>query len=134
MTVKYANGTTEILAKSDADEIDLPMVVLTDGQTASASELFAASIKDFKKGITIGNKTFGKGVMQTTYTLYDGSGVSFTVAEFFPHSGNSFNEKGISPDIEVVFTEEEEKYKYQLSYSEDPYIISALEYFKNNDK
>ena len=130
MTVKYANGQTETLAKSDPDEIDLPMAVLTNELSASASELFTASIKDFGKGISVGNNTFGKGVMQTTYTLHDSTSVSFTVAEFFPHSGKSFNEKGIAPDIEVKFTEEQEKYKYQLSYSQDPYIVSAMEYLK----
>jgi carboxyl-terminal processing protease len=134
MTVKYSNGNTRVLAKSDAEEIALPMVVLTNEQTASASELFTASVKDFGKGISIGNKTYGKGVMQTTYTLHDGSGVSFTVAEFFPHSGKSFNEKGISPDIEVVFTEKQSKYRNQLSYSEDPYIVSAVEHLTRNDK
>ncbi len=134
MTVKYADGTTKVIAESDAEEIELPMVVLTNEQTASASELFTASVKDFGKGISIGNKTFGKGVMQTTYYLHDGSGVSFTVAEFFPHSGESFNKKGISPDVEAVFTEEQSKYRHQLSHSEDPYIISALEYLTNNVK
>lgn len=129
MTVKYASGEEEILATSDSDEIDLPMVVLTDGSSASASELFTASIRDFGKGISIGETTYGKGVMQQTYPLSDGSNVSITVAEFFPHSGNSFNNVGIAPDIEVKLTEEQQKYSFKLPLSEDPVVIAAVEYF-----
>ncbi len=128
MTVKYADGREEVLAESDKNEIDLPMVVLTDGSTASASELFTASVKEFGKGISVGEKTFGKGVMQTTYNLYDGSSVAFTVAEFLPHSGNSFNGVGISPNIEISLTEEQSKYRHQLSKDSDPVISAAVEY------
>lgn len=133
MTVKYANGEEKIMAKSDKSEVDLPMVVLTDGASASASELFTASIKDFKKGISVGEKTFGKGVMQKTYSLTDGSNVSITVAEFFPHSGKSFNNIGIEPDIEVVLNEEQQKYFFKLPLSQDPVVIAAEEYLKNNE-
>lgn len=128
MTVKYSDGSQEVIAESDKEEVDLPMVVLTDSSTASASELFTASVKEFGKGISIGEKTFGKGVMQTTYNLYDGSSVAFTVAEFFPHSGKSFNEVGISPDIQVTITEEQSKYRYLLSKDADPVISAAVEY------
>ncbi len=134
MTVKYADGKEEIMAKSDSEEIDLPMAVLTDGATASASELFAASIKDFNKGVTVGEKTFGKGVMQTTYNLLDGSSAVLTVAEFFPHSGESFNKTGITPDIAVELTEEQLKYRHQLSIDADPVVLAAVDYLNNYDK
>lgn len=134
MTVRYADGSEKILAESDESEINLPMVVLTDGSTASASELFTASVKEFGKGISVGNKTFGKGVMQTTYNFYDGASVAFTVAEFFPHSGNSFNEVGISPDIDVSITEEQLKYRYLLTVDEDPVISAAVKYLNENEQ
>lgn len=133
MTVKYANGEEKVMAKSDNNEIDLPMAVLTDGASASASELFTASIKDFGKGISVGEKTFGKGVMQQTYSLTDGSCVSITVAEFFPLSGKSFNNVGISPDIEVTLDETQQKYLFKLPLKEDPVIIAAEGYLKNNE-
>lgn len=133
ITVEYANNKTEVLSRSDKEEINLPMVVLTNEQTASASELFTASVKDFGKGISIGSKTFGKGVMQTTYNFTDGSSVVFTVAEFFPHSGQSFNEKGIMPDIEVTLSEEEAKYQHITPANEDKVVISAIEYLKENE-
>ena len=109
------------------------MVVLTDGDTASAAELFTASVKDFGKGVSVGSTTFGKGVMQTTYVFTDGSSVAFTVAEFFPHSGKSFNEKGIEPDVEYTLTEEQLKYIYVTPPEEDPMVSAAVEYLKNNE-
>lgn len=128
MTVKYSNGITEVLGESDKEEINLPMVVLTNESSASASELFTASIKDFGKGISVGSKTYGKGVMQTTYGFTDGSSVAFTVAEFLPHSEESFNLKGIEPDIEVTLTEEEIKYQHIISEQEDSVILAAIGY------
>ncbi len=130
MTVKYADGTRKVIARSDKEQIDLPMVVLTDGQTASAAELFTASIIDFGKGISVGSKTFGKGVMQSTFPLIDKSSVVFTVAEFFPHSGKSFNKKGIEPQIKVELTQEQTKYFHTLSPQDDPVITAAKEHLK----
>ncbi len=128
MTVRYSNGNTEVIGKSDEEEINLPMVVLTDGATASASELFTASIKDFGKGISVGSKTFGKGVMQTTYNFTDGSSVVFTVAEFLPHSEKSFNTEGIEPDIEVALTEDEIKYQHITTLTDDSVVKAAIGY------
>lgn len=128
MTVKYSNGKTEIIGRSDKEEINLPMVVLTDGATASASELFTASVKDFGKGISVGSKTYGKGVMQTTYHFTDGSSVAFTVAEFLPHSEKSFNLLGIEPDIAVTLTEEEIKYQHIIAEEKDSVILAAIGY------
>lgn len=128
MTVKYSNGKTEVIGESNKEEINLPMVVLTDGATASASELFTASVKDFGKGISVGSKTYGKGVMQTTYNFTDGSSVAFTVAEFLPHSQESFNLKGIEPDIAVALTEEEIKYQHIITEEKDSVILAAIGY------
>ena len=131
MTAKYAGGKEKTIATSDAEEVDLPMAVLTDSATASASELFCASIKDFGKGVSVGSTTFGKGVMQSTYYMSDGSSAVLTVAEFFPHSGKSFNGKGIAPDIEITLSEEQLKYFYQLNTDEDTVIQAAVKYFRN---
>ena len=125
MTAEYADGTVETVAKSDADEINLPMAVLTNGNTASASEIFAANLREFKKAVIVGEKTYGNGVMQTTYTLSDGSSVSLTVAEFFTHSGESFNNEGIAPDVEVKLSEEELKYFYQTALGDDRVVVAA---------
>ena len=134
VTAKYANGKEKMLGSSDKNEVNLPMVVLTDGETASAAELFAASVRDFKKGILIGEKTFGKGVMQTTYMLGDGSSTSFTVAEIYPNSGESYNKVGIIPDIQVKLTDEERKYQLFNIKQNDPVVLSAEKYLKENEK
>lgn len=127
MTAKYADGTIETVATSDASEIDLPMAVLTDETTASAAELFTASIREFGKGVSVGAKTYGKGVMQGTYYLSDGSSVVITIAEFFVHNDVSFNETGIEPQVPVTLTEEQRAYRHLRPLTEDPVFIAAAE-------
>lgn len=101
----YRDGTTEVAASSDANEINLPMAVLTNGTTASAAELFAADLRDFGKASIIGQNTLGKGVRQNRIRLSDGSAVDLTVATINPVSGTSFNGTGIKPEYEVQPTE-----------------------------
>ena len=131
MTVKYADGTTQIYAKSDENEIELPMAVLTDESTASAAELFAASVRDFNKGVLIGTTTYGKGLMQSTFGFSDGSAAVFTIAEFFSHSGESFNGKGLIPDIEVKLNDEQKTRFHLLTDLEDPVKQAAIEWMNN---
>lgn len=87
--------------KSDATELNLPVAVLTNGNSASASEILAGAIKDFKKGILVGTKTFGKGLVQSTYSFDDGTGIKVTIARYFTPSGVCIHGEGIKPDIEV---------------------------------
>ena len=128
MTVKYGDGRTETYAQSDASEIELPMAVLVDENTASASELFSATVRDFNKGVLIGTTTYGKDVMQSTYQFTDGSAAVFTIAEFFSHSGESFNGKGLVPDIVVELTEEQKTNFHILSDEADPVKQAAIEW------
>lgn len=130
ITIRYADGSEEISHKSDAKKCELPMVVLTNESTASAAELFSANLRDMAKSLLIGNKTYGKGVVQRTYFLNDGSCVRFTVGEFLPAGGVGFNEKGLAPDFEVEFTEEQSKNRYALGEN-DPYLKKAIEQLNN---
>lgn len=125
MTVEYADGEKRVTHTSDENEVELPMAVLTNGSTASASELFAATIRDTKKGALIGEKTYGKGVMQRTYFLTDGSCVRFTVGKFYPAGGVCFNGEGLTPDVAVTLTEAEAARAY-IPSTEDPYVLAAL--------
>ncbi len=129
MTVEYVDGKKRVTHKSDAKETNLPMAVLTNGSTASASELFAATLRDTKKAALIGQKTYGKGVMQRTYFLTDGSCVRFTVGKFYPVGGVCFNEIGLEPDITVTLTEQEGKKPY-IPPKEDPVVRKALEHLE----
>lgn len=129
VTETKKDGTTQTLATSDKNEIDLPMVVLTDKNTASAAELFAADLKDYGKAQQVGTTTYGKGVMQETHTLRDGSAVKITVGYFNPANGQNFNGVGLTPDFEVKLTDQELTAYNQgtLPLDQDPQYKKALE-------
>lgn len=80
---------------------DKPLVVLIDGSSASASEIFSGAIKDHNRGILVGEKTYGKGKVQMIYKLPDGSGINFTIAKYLTPSGTDIDHKGIEPDYVV---------------------------------
>ena len=127
VSATYHDGHTEILGTSDAQEINLPMVVLTNDQTASAAELFAQAIKDYNKGRTVGTQTYGKGVMQTIYPLSDGGALSITVAKYNPPKSANFDGVGVRPDYEVQLSAEQQRNFYDLDANTDPQLRKALE-------
>lgn len=92
---------TETVYNSDATSADLDMVILVNGNTASASEILAAALQDNKAGTVIGTKTYGKGVTQLMRKFSDGSAIKLTVTEYFRPSGETVNGIGIIPDIEA---------------------------------
>ena len=94
------NGEEKV-SNSKASSAELDMVILTDSGTASASEILAGALQDNKAGLVIGEKTFGKGVTQMSRKFKDGSAVKLTITEYFRPNGETVNEKGITPDIEV---------------------------------
>lgn len=98
---RTGDGQRQILATSDSSEVDLPMAVLVNGNTASMAELFAVAVRDYEKGDLVGNTTYGKGVLQTLYTLDDGSAVQLTTAYFDPPASENFDGVGLTPDYEV---------------------------------
>ncbi len=95
------NGNGDKYYSDDGHQVDVPLVVLVNGNSASASEVFTGAIKDFKWGTIIGTKTFGKGIVQDIIPLGDGSGLKITVAHYYTPSGFDLHGKGIEPDIEV---------------------------------
>ena len=95
---------------SDADyDYDVPMTVLINGNSASASEIFAGAVQDYGKADIVGTTSYGKGVVQSVYALKDGTCVKLTVAEYFTPKGRSINGKGITPDVEVEYEYNEEE-------------------------
>lgn len=114
---KYGN---KVEYKSDENELDMPIVVLVNSNSASASEVLTGALKDFEKATVVGTKTFGKGIVQTVIPFEDGSGMSITTSKYFTPSGVCIHEIGIEPDITIEapddfnFSETEIKEDIQL--------------------
>ena len=108
-TVVYTEdkyGNRKDYTSDGKHELDVPMVVLVNGSSASASEILAGAIKDYEKGILMGTTTYGKGIVQQIYPLTDGSAIKLTVSHYYTPKGNDIHKKGIDPDIEVRFDSE----------------------------
>ena len=102
-TVDRRGGTQEFKANKSA-LTQLPLAVLVDGNSASASEILAGALKDSKRGVVVGSKTFGKAVVQSVHSLSDGSGLAVTISRYYPPSGIDINHKGIMPDVTLDLT------------------------------
>lgn len=98
---------------SDGKTVQLPLVVLINGGSASAAEILAGAVKDTGAGALVGTKTFGKGVVQTVFPLDNGSGLKLTTARYLTPAKNDINKKGIEPDV-VVQQSEDKYYDAQL--------------------
>ncbi len=122
----YRDGTTKTLVESDATECDLPMVVLVNENTASAAELFTASLSDFGKATVVGTTTYGKGVMQVTEALSNGGALTITTATYQTTKGECYHGVGITPDKVVELCEAEVDYENPDAES-DPQLAKALE-------
>lgn len=108
------NKTEEIETSKNDAIINIPIIILVNNETASASEILAGAIQDYKKADIVGEKTYGKGVIQELYTLNDGSGLKITIKEYFTPNRNKINKIGITPNYEIVNkkeTEEDEQLK-----------------------
>lgn len=107
---KYENVGGEMYSTSDC-YLEVPLVVLVNENSASASEVFAGNIQDFKAGKLVGTTTFGKGIMQSMY--YEdprySTAIKLTVADYYIHSGRNIHKIGITPDVEVELEEELKK-------------------------
>lgn len=95
------NGTETIAKTSDADMLDIPLTVIANENTASAAELFCSALMDYDLADLVGTKTYGKGSMQSTFKLADGSGVKLTTNLYNPPFSPNYDGIGITPDVEV---------------------------------
>ena len=100
------NGEREEYTCDGTRQLEMPLVVLVDANSASASEILAGAIKDYGIGTLVGTTTFGKGIVQRIMKLSDGSAVKLTVSKYYTPKGNNIHEIGISPDVEVPFESE----------------------------
>ncbi|MCI8484694.1 MAG: S41 family peptidase [Lachnospiraceae bacterium] len=117
--------------RSDAECMEIPMAVLINENSASASEIFAGAIKDYEYGTLIGTTTFGKGIVQTIIPMEDGSAVKLTMAKYFTPKGNDIHGVGISPDIELEYEYLEKDETYNPMH--DNQVQKALEILQKEE-
>lgn len=125
------NGKREEETCDGKNELNMPLAVLVNGNSASASEIFAGAIKDYGIGTIVGTTTYGKGVVQTIQPLSDGSAVKITIAKYYTPKGNDINKKGIEPDVEADLPEGSEDWS-TLTHEEDTQLQSALKELGQN--
>lgn len=100
---KDKNGKKEEYTSDEKHRLNLPMSVLVNGQSASASEIFAGAVQDYGKAEIIGTQTYGKGVVQNLFDLKDGTCVKLTTSEYFTPKGRNIDGKGITPDVKIEY-------------------------------
>lgn len=122
-------NSNEITKAKQEQIINVPIVILINENTASSSEILAAAVKENREDVTlIGKTTFGKGVIQTIYTLTDGSGLKLTTNEYYTPKRNSINKTGIKPDIEIDLPKGVSF--YNIEENNDTQLQKAIEIFK----
>ncbi len=114
-------------ARDDGDEPGCPVVVLINSGTASAAEIVSGALRDNKRAILIGTRTFGKGSVQTIVPLKDGSALKLTIARYYTPNGESIQAKGITPDIVVEYAEPVEESKDKPKYFRESDLDGHIE-------
>ncbi|HBE10032.1 MAG TPA: S41 family peptidase [Lachnospiraceae bacterium] len=110
---------------SDKHSVDLPMVILVNENSASASEVFTSCMRDYGKATIVGTTTFGKGIVQTIFPLSDGSAVKMTIAKYYTPSHTEIHKIGISPDVEVELPDDLKK-KVTIPHKDDTQLQAAV--------
>ena len=118
------NNVREVITSDDKKQMQIPMAVLINGNSASASEIFAGAIQDYEMGTLVGTTTYGKGIVQNIYSLGDGTSLKLTTSEYFTPNGRNIHGIGIKPDIEV-------KYEYDAENpTADNQLQAAIKHLK----
>lgn len=116
---------------SNPDVIDVPLAVLVNGESASASEIFAGAVQDYGAGTIIGTQTFGKGIVQTIRRMSDGSAIKYTMAKYFTPKGQDIHGHGVTPDIVEELSDEFNNLT-EYDASEDNQLQKAIEVIKGD--
>ncbi|MDW8201104.1 MAG: S41 family peptidase [Cyanobacteriota bacterium SKYGB_h_bin112] len=128
-TVDRGGKGEEIRANQTA-LTDLPLAVLVDGNSASSSEILTGALKDNRRAIVVGSKTFGKALVQSVRSLSDGSGIAVTIAHYYTPNGTDISKKGITPDVLVDLSSEQQQFLGQnpelIGTWQDPQYLRAV--------
>ena len=125
VSTKAKSGHEEVISSDDEHQFTKPMSVVVDGNSASASEIFAGAIQDYGLGSIVGATTYGKGIVQQIFDLGDGTCVKLTMAEYYTPNGRNIHKKGITPDVEVEYQRDEN------NPNADNQLDAALEQVRN---
>lgn len=125
VSTKDKSGHEEVISSDDEHQFTKPMSVVVDGNSASASEIFAGAIQDYGLGSIVGTTTYGKGIVQQIFDLGDGTCVKLTMAEYYTPNGRNIHKKGITPDVEVEYQQDEN------NPDADNQLDAALEQVRN---
>lgn len=120
------NGEGNTYTASDGHQVDIPMAILVNGDSASASEVFTGAMKDYDKAVVVGTTSYGKGIVQNLIPLGDGSAIKITTAHYYTPSGFDLHGKGIEPDVEVEL-DENLKTQAVIAPEEDNQLEKAVE-------
>lgn len=123
---KDKNGKGEKYYAKDKKSLDLPMVLLVNGQSASASEVFAGALRDHKLATLIGTKTFGKGIVQSIFSLNDGSAIKLTTSKYYTPNGYNIHDLGIEPDIVIGENKDGEGFDERPDVKKDNQLQVAI--------
>lgn len=126
----YKDGTEKVYKCDGKNEIDIPLAILVNSRSASASEILSGAIKDSSKGVVIGTKTYGKGIVQTVEPLGNSGALSITTSKYYTSSGVEIHKKGIEPDI-VVEVPEEVKNDLTIEREKDTQLNEAINYINS---
>ena len=134
-TIDRKGGNQKFAANGKA-LTDLPLVILVNRYSASASEILAGALKENKRATIVGTRTYGKGTVQSVHSLSDGSGLAVTIARYYPPSGMDINRKGIAPDIQInISTQKQMELAVNpdlLGTSGDPQYAQAIKILRAN--
>lgn len=126
----YKDGSQKVYKCEDDEQINIPLAVLTNSRSASASEILSSAIKDSGKGVLIGEKTYGKGIVQEVERLESGGAMSITVAKYYTMSGIEIHKNGITPDIEVELPDDVKNLSV-IEKDKDTQLKKAIEYINS---
>lgn len=126
LSTKDKNGEGDTYTSDEEHKLEIPMSVLTNENSASASEIFAGAIQDYGVGTLVGTTTFGKGIVQQIFPLTDGTSIKLTISEYFTPNGRNIHGIGIEPDVEI-------EYVYDVENPDaDNQLEKAIEIVKGN--
>ncbi|MEO1297114.1 MAG: S41 family peptidase, partial [Cyanobacteria bacterium J06636_16] len=127
----YRTGEPEKISANRTALTELPMAVLVNDRSASSSEILTGALQDNERAVVVGDTTYGKALVQSLYGLSDGSGLAVTIAHYYTPDGTDISQRGITPDIEVPLSQQEQRALFsdpdRLGSNEDEQFIRAVQ-------